>query len=421
MPDITLTPRPDAGNPFDVAAIRAQFPGLRGTAHGKPFVYLDSAATAQKPLAVIERMDRFLRDEYGTVHRGLYERSVRSTGLYEDARKTVARFLGAASEKEIVFTMGCTDAINLVAWSWGRSHLKGGDRVLITAMEHHANIVPWQITAELTGAELVVCPVLDDGSLDLEAFDRLCDGRVKLVSLIHVANALGTINPVKELARKAHAVGAKVLVDAAQSTPHLGVDVADLDCDFLVFAGHKLYGPTGIGVLWAKLAVLDAMPPWRGGGEMIERVTFERTTFAAPPARFEAGTPPIVEAIGLAAACDWLSALGMDRVRAAERELYTYAEQSIAGIPGLRRIGTARDRCTVLSFVMREAHASDISSILDMEGIAIRAGHHCAQPVMARFGVPATARASLGVYTTRDDIDRLAAGLRKVAEIFGIA
>jgi len=286
-------------------------------------------------------------------------------------------------------------------------------------MEHHANIVPWQITAEITGAELVVCPILDDGSLDMEAFDRLLDSRVKLVSVIHVANSLGTINPVKLLAQKAHAVGAKFLLDAAQSAPHMPLDVVDLDCDFLAFAGHKIYGPTGIGVLYGKSDVLESMPPWRGGGEMIEKVTFEKTTFAPPPARFEAGTPPIVEAIGLATACDWLSAIGWADIHAAERELYAYAETKLAEIPGLRRIGTAAQRSTVLSFTMPNAHASDISSILDLEGVAIRAGHHCAQPVMQRFGVTATARATLGIYSTREDIDRLAAGLRKVAELFG--
>jgi cysteine desulfurase/selenocysteine lyase len=404
---------------FDVQAIRAQFPGLQGLANGKPFTYLDSGATAQKPLAVIERMDRFMRHEYGTVHRGLYARSVESTRFYEQARHSIARFLHAPSEREIVFTMGCTDAINLVAWSWGRRFLKPGDRVLITGMEHHANIVPWQITSEITGAELVVCPILDDGSLDLEAFDRLLDERVKLVSCIHVANSLGTLNPVKELARRAHAVGARILLDGAQSAPHRPIDVVDLDCDFFAFAGHKVYGPTGIGVLYGKREVLESMPPWRGGGEMIERVTFAKTTYGPPPARFEAGTPPIVEAIGLATACDWLGAIGMDRVHAAERELYAYAEAALATIPGLRRIGTAPERSTALSFTMPNAHASDISSILDLEGVAIRAGHHCAQPVMERFGVPATARATLGIYSTRDDIDRLVAGLRKVAELFG--
>ncbi len=404
---------------LDVHAIRAQFPGLQGLANGKPFTYLDSGATAQKPLVVIERMDRFLRSEYGTVHRGLYARSVESTRLYEQARVSVARFLNAPTEQNIVFTMGCTDAINLVAWSWGRKFLKPGDRVLITAMEHHANIVPWQITAELTGAELVVCPILDDGSLDLEAFDRLLDPRVKLVSMIHIANSLGTINPVKLLTKKAHAIGAKVLIDGAQSAPHLPIDVVDLDCDFFAFAGHKIYGPTGIGVLYGKSNVLESMPPWRGGGEMIEKVTFTKTTFAPPPARFEAGTPPIVEAIGLATACTWLMAIGLDRIHTAEHDLFTYAEAQLAEIPGLRRIGTAPERSTVLSFTMPNAHASDISSILDLEGVAIRAGHHCAQPVMQRFGVPATARATLGIYSTREDIDRLTAGLRKVAELFG--
>jgi cysteine desulfurase / selenocysteine lyase len=403
----------------DIAAIRAQFPGLTGLANGKPFTYLDSGATAQKPLAVIERMDRFLRHEYGTVHRGLYARSVESTQAYEQARVTVAKFINAPAEKNIVFTMGCTDAINLVAWSWGRKHLKKGDRVLITGMEHHANIVPWQIIRDITGLELVACPILDDGSLDLDAFDKLLDERVKLVSLIHVANSLGTINPVKELTRKAHAIGAKVLIDAAQSAPHMRLDVQDLDCDFLVFAGHKLYGPTGIGVLYGKSNALNDMPPWRGGGEMIEKVTFDKTTFAPAPARFEAGTPPIVEAIGLAAACQWIKTFDWEKIQAAERALYDYAEAGLATIPGLRRIGTAANRNTILSFTMPNAHASDISSILDLEGVAIRAGHHCAQPVMQRFGVPATARVSLGIYNTTTDIDRLVVGLRKVSELFG--
>ncbi len=396
---------------WDIAAIKAQFPGLAG------MTYLDSGATAQKPLAVIERMDHFLRAEYGTVHRGMYRRSVQSTQLYEESRHTVSRFINARSEREIVFTMGCTDAINLIAWSWGRKHLKPGDRILVTAMEHHANIVPWQITAEITGAELIACPILDDGSLDLEAFDRLLDARVKLVGVTHIANSLGTINPIKMLAQKTHAVGAKILVDAAQSAPHMPLDVQDLDCDFLVFSGHKVYGPTGIGVLYGKLPVLESMPPWRGGGEMIEQVSFARTTFAQPPARFEAGTPPITEAIGLAAACTWLSALGLANVHAAERDLYAYAEARLGEIPGLRRFGTAPERSTVLAFLLPNCHAADISAILDMEGVAIRAGHHCAQPVMARFGVPATARATLGVYTSVEDIDRMIAALHKAARL----
>jgi cysteine desulfurase/selenocysteine lyase len=403
---------------IDPEQLRAEFPGLAGTANGKPFVYLDSAATAQKHLSVIERMDQVLRHEYGTVHRGLYARSVLSTQAYEHARLSVSRFLNAASEREVVFTMGCTDAINLVAWSWGRAHLKSGDRILVTGMEHHADIVPWQITAALTGAQLVPVPLLDDGSLDLAAYDRLLDARVKLVGCVHIANSLGTINPVKELCAKAHRNGSLFLLDAAQSAPHLPLDVRDLDCDFLAFSGHKLYGPTGIGVLYVKLAVAEGMPPWRGGGEMIEKVTFAGTTFAAPPARFEAGTPPIVEAIGLGVACDWLRGLGMPAVHAAERAMYAYAESQLATIAGLRRIGTAPERSTVLAFTMRDAHPADIANILDLEGIAIRAGHHCAQPVMARFGVTATARASLGIYTTRADIDRLVAGLRKVSEVF---
>ncbi len=402
---------------YDLNAIRAQFPGLAGLANGKPFVYLDSAATAQKPLAVIERMDHFLREEYGTVHRGLYARSVRSTQAYENARATVARFVNA-TPAEIVFTMGCTDAINLVAWSWGRANLKPGNRILITGMEHHANIVPWQLVAEVTGAELVAAKLTPTGELDLDDFHRLLDLRVKMVGLVHVANSLGTVNPVVELTRAAHAVGARVLIDAAQSAPHRAIDVRALDADFLVFGGHKVYGPTGIGVLFGKAEVLASMPPWRGGGEMIEKVTFAKTTFAPPPARFEAGTPPIVEAIGLAAACDWLSALGFAAIEAAERELFTYAEARLAEIPGLRRIGTARERCTVLGFVMPGAHASDVASILDLEGVAIRAGHHCAQPVMQHFGISATARASLGVYSTRADIDQLIVGLQTVCRLF---
>jgi cysteine desulfurase/selenocysteine lyase len=286
-------------------------------------------------------------------------------------------------------------------------------------MEHHADIVPWQITSEVTGAELVAAPLNDDGSLDLAAFDRLLDERVKLVGCAHIANALGTINPVKELCAKAHRVGARFLIDAAQSAPHLPLDVRDLDCDFLAFAGHKLYGPTGIGVLYAKGELLESMPPWRGGGEMIDKVTFARTTYAPPPARFEAGTPPFVEANGLATACDWLRGLGMAAVHEAEQALFAYAEARLGEIPGLRRIGTAPARCTVLAFTMAQAHPADIANILDLEGVAIRAGHHCAQPVMERFGVTATARASLGIYSTRADIDQLVTGLRTVARLFG--
>ncbi|MCK6490221.1 MAG: SufS family cysteine desulfurase [Planctomycetes bacterium] len=404
---------------YDVDAIRAQFPGLDDAREGKPFAYLDSAATTQKPRCVLDAVARWLGPAYGTVHRGLYRRSVASTQAYEDARATVARFLNADA-KEVVFTMGTTDAINLVAWSWGRSRLKPGDQVLVTGMEHHADIVPWQVTAPITGAELVACPLLDDGSLDEAAFDRLlASGRVKLVGLVHIANSLGTVNPVRRLAAKARAAGATVLIDAAQSAPHVPLDVATLGCDFLAFSGHKVYGPTGIGVLWGRGEVLESMPPWRGGGEMIERVSFERTTFAAPPARFEAGTPPIVEAIALATALEWLMAIGLEAVAAHEHDLFTYAEGLMAQVPGLRRIGTAPERAGVLSFTLPGAHPADIAAVLDMENVAIRAGHHCAQPVMARFGVPATARASLGCYTTRADLDRLAAGLHKAVKLFG--
>ncbi len=403
---------------LDVESIRSQFPGLDDESHGKPLVYLDTGASAQKPLAVIERMDSFLRHEYGTVHRGLYQRSIASTQSFENARETIATFLHAPSASNIVFTMGCTDAINLVAWSWGRAHLEEGDKILITAMEHHANIVPWQLICEQTGAKLIVCPIHDDGSLDLDAYDKLLDNSVKLVSMVHISNALGTINPVKDCIKKAHAVGAKFLVDAAQSTPHIAVDVQDLDCDFLAFSSHKIYGPTGIGVLYGKADVLASMPPWRGGGEMIERVTFEKTTYAKPPGRFEAGTPPIVEAIGMAAACDWLMNIGFDAIAKKDEALFAYAEEQLAQIPQLKRIGQAAERSTVLSFTMQDAHASDVSNILDMEGIAIRAGHHCAQPVMDRFGIPATARISLGIYNNQDDIDRAVVALKKVADLF---
>lgn len=405
-------------NMLDVESIRAQFPGLEGTANGKDFVYLDTGASAQKPLAVIERMNHFLRHEYGTVHRGLYQRSIASTQTYEAARATVAQFLSAPSAENIVFTMGCTDALNLIAWSWGRKHLSAGDRILITAMEHHANIVPWQLICEQTGAELIVCPIDDAGNLDLDTYAELLDERVKLVSCVHISNALGTINPVKKMAAQAHAVGAVFVVDGAQSAPHIAIDVQDLDCDFFVFAGHKIYGPTGIGALYAKADVLDSMPPWRGGGEMIDRVTFKKTTYAKPPGRFEAGTPPIVEAIGMAAACDWLMNIDLEAIAKKDEDLFSYAEKSINTIPGLRRIGMAEQRSTVLSFIIGDAHASDISNILDMEGIAIRAGHHCAQPVMDRLGIPATARISLGIYNNYHDIDRAAAALEKVSELF---
>ena len=400
---------------LDPTAIRAQVPGLQQPVRGCRFAYLDTAATAQKPLAVIERMDRFLREDYGTVHRGLYERSVRSTAAYEDARSAVAAFLGAPRE-EIVFTGGCTDAMNLVAWSWGLAHLHPGDRILISGLEHHAGIVPWQLVAARTGAVVEAIPVQDDGSLDLGAYaDALARGGVRVVGCVHVANSIGTVNPVERMAAQARAAGARFLLDAAQSAPHRPLDVARLGCDWLVFGGHKVYGPTGIGVLWGRAEVLAEMPPWRGGGEMIERVSLRGTTFAKPPARFEAGTPPIVEAIGLTAALRWLTGLGWEALAEHERTLFARAEAGLATVPGLRRIGTAAERTSVLSFVIDGCHAADLAAILDQQGVAIRAGHHCAQPVMDRFGVPATARISLGAYTVDEDIDQAVAALHKAA------
>lgn len=400
---------------FDVESIRAQFPGLADERDGKPLAYLDTAATAQKPRIVIERMAALLGPEYGTVHRGIYRRAAHSTKLYEDARTTVARFLGAARD-EVVLTAGCTDAMNLVAHAWGRAHLRPGDRVLVSGLEHHAGLVSWQAA----GFSPEPIPVLDDGALDLDAYDRLlAQGGVRLVGCVHVSNALGTVNPVAEMARRARAAGALFLVDAAQSAPHLPLDVRALGCDLLAFGGHKVYGPTGIGVLWGRREVLESMPPWRGGGEMIERVSFAGTTYAKPPARFEAGTPPIAEAIALATALEWLMSLDRAAALAHEEALFRYAEERLAGVPGLRRIGTAAHRAGVLSFVLPGAHPADIASVLDMENVAIRAGHHCAQPVMERFGVPATARASLGVYSTRADIDRLHAGLMTCVRLFG--
>lgn len=399
---------------FDAEAVRREFPGLAEERDGRPYTYLDSAATAHKPRCVIERLAELMGARYGTVHRGLYRRAAWMTEQYERARATVARFLNAHAD-EIVFTAGCTDALNLVAWSWGRAHLAPGDRVLVSGMEHHAGLVSWHAA----GFRPEPIPLLDDGSLDLEAYDRLlAQGRVKLVGCVHISNALGTVNPVAELARRAHAAGALFCLDAAQSAPHLPLDVRELGCDFLAFGAHKVYGPTGIGVLWARRELLAAMPPWRGGGEMIERVSFAGTTYAAPPARFEAGTPPFCEAIALATALEWLMAQDRAAILAHERELYAYAERRLAEVPGLQRIGRAPERAAALSFVLPPAHPADIAAVLDEHHIAIRAGHHCAQPVMERFGVSATARASLALYNTRDDIDRLHAGLMACVRLF---
>jgi cysteine desulfurase / selenocysteine lyase len=408
----------EATGGFDVERVRRDFPILRRPMRGKPLAYLDSAASAQKPSCVIEALYEFYSNDYANIHRGVYELSERATRLHDEARAKVQGLLAAADPREIVFVRNATEAINLVAQSFGRANLRPGDEVLITAMEHHSNIVPWQLVCEEKGARLVVAPVDDRGELPLGALEALLSERTRLVAVTHVSNALGTVNPVAEIAGLAHRAGARVLVDGAQAVPRLPVDVTALDCDFYAFSGHKLYGPTGIGCLWARRELLEAMPPWQGGGDMIAEVRFEKTTFAELPYKFEAGTPDIAGAIGLGVAIDYLRELGLERVARHEHELLAYGTALLAEIPGLRLIGTAREKSGVLSFVLEGVHPHDIGTILDQEGIAIRAGHHCAQPLMERFGVPATARASLGVYNTREDLDRLAAGIRKVLEVF---
>lgn len=403
---------------FDVQRIRGDFPALAQTVHGHPLVYLDNAATSQKPRAVIDEMTRFYAQDCANVHRGVHLLSERSTAAYEGARETVRRFLNARSTREIVFTRGATEAINLVAQAYGRANVGPGDEILITALEHHSNIVPWQMLAEEKQAALRVTPVDDSGEVILEEFEKLVGSRTKIVALAHVSNALGTINPAAEMVRIAHRAGAVVLVDGAQAVPHLQADMRRLDCDFYVFSGHKAFGPTGIGVLYGKAALLEAMPPWQGGGDMIRSVTFEKTLYNDLPYKFEAGTPHIAGAIGLGTALDYMTGIGMDRIAEYEHELLEYGTQALLGVEGVRLIGTARKKATVLSFVMDGVHPHDIATILDRRGIAIRAGHHCAQPVMQRFGVPATSRASLAFYNTRQEIDALVEGLGWVKEVF---
>lgn len=415
--DATAARRNDAA-PYDVERVRADFPILSRQVYGKPLVYLDNAASAQKPRQVIDAMSRFLEEDYSNVHRGVHYLSQRSTEMFEGARRRVAAFI-KADEREIVFTHGGTEAFNLVAHSFG-SFLNEGDEVVISALEHHANIVPWQLLRERKGIALKVAPIDERGDLILEEYERLLgSGRVKLVAITHMSNALGTITPAEEIVRIAHAQGAKVLLDGCQAITHLDVDVKALDCDFYVFSAHKLYGPTGIGVLYGKRELLNAMPPWQGGGDMIATVSFDKTTFKPAPFRFEAGTPPIMEAVGFAAALDYLDALGLENVAAHERDLLEYAVERVATIPGLKVHSQARRRASILSFTMEGAHPHDIGSIVDRAGVAIRAGHHCAQPLMERLGVPATARASFGLYNTRAEADALADALRQVQEIFG--
>jgi cysteine desulfurase/selenocysteine lyase len=416
--EVSSAARPPAGADFNVWKIREDFPVLKQTVYGHPLVYLDNAATAQKPQAVIDALVHFYSADNANVHRGVHLLSERSTKAYEDARLTVQRFLHAADARQIVFTRGTTESINLVAQTWGRANVRAGDEILISALEHHSNIVPWQMLADAKGARLRVAPINDAGEVLIEDFERLLGPRTRIVALAHVSNALGTINPVRRMIQAAHAAGAVVLIDGAQAAPHLSIDVGELDCDFYAFSGHKLFGPTGIGVLYGRQSLLEAMPPWQGGGDMIRSVAFHKTVFNDPPYKFEAGTPHIAGAIGLAAAIDYVGAIGLENIAAYEHELLEYGTARLSETPGLRLIGTARHKAAVLSFTLEGVHPHDVATILDRRGIAIRAGHHCAQPVMERFGVSATSRASLAFYNTRDEIDALIQGLEAVREVF---
>ena len=404
---------------FDVERVRADFPILRQQVRGCPLVYLDNAATSQKPKAVIDAIVRYYEHDNSNIHRGVHYLSERATEEYEAARKVLQSFLGAARPAEIIFVRGATEAINLVAQTYGRTHVAAGDEVLITAMEHHSNIVPWQLLCEEKDAKLRVIPINDDGELVLEEFEPLLGPRTKIVAVGHISNALGTVNPVATITRMAHAKKIPVLVDGAQAVPRVAVNVQELDCDFYAFSGHKAYGPTGIGVLYGKAALLEQMPPYQGGGDMISSVTFEKTIYNKVPHKFEAGTPNISGAVGLRAAIEYLDHVGMDNIAAHEHELLEYATDAISEIPGVRLVGTAKQKAGVISFVMDGVHPHDIGTILDQEGIAIRTGHHCAQPVMERFGVDATARASFGLYNTKQEIEALVRGIQKVHEVFG--
>lgn len=403
---------------FNVQHVRQNFPILQEKVYGKPLVYLDSAATSQKPQEVIDMMSRFLLKENANVHRGVHYLAERATESYEDARATARRFLNAEHTHEIIFVRGTTEAINLVAQSYGKKHIREEDEVLVTVMEHHSNIVPWQMLCERTGSRLRVAPIHDNGELMLDEFERLIGRKTKLVAVTHISNVLGTINPIRHIVKIAHAQGARVLVDGAQAVPHLKIDVQGLDCDFYVFSGHKMYGPTGIGVLYGKSELLDDMVPYQGGGDMILSVSFEKTVYSTPPHKFEAGTPNMAGAVGLGAAINFITNLGHEAITAHEEDLLSYGTRMLAAVPGLRLIGTAHPKASLLSFVLDGIHSHDIGTILDREGVAIRVGHHCAQPLMDRLGVSATARVSFGCYNTRQDIDMLVASLGKVREIF---
>ncbi len=402
---------------LDVERVRSEFPALQQKVHGKPLVYLDNGATTQKPNVVIETLERYYYLDNANVHRGVHELSERATEAYEGARKSIRAFLNANSEKEIIYTSGTTESINLVAYSYGIENVKAGDEVLITEMEHHSNIVPWQMLCERAGANLKVAPMNDKGELILEEYEKLLTPRTKLVGMVHVSNALGTINPVKQMIKMAHAVGAVTVVDGAQAVAHIAIDVRDLDCDFFAMSSHKVYGPTGIGVLYGKQHLLEKMAPFQGGGDMIEYVSFAKTTFNQLPYKFEAGTPHIAGAIGFESALSYVKQLGLGVISAHERGVLQYATQRILAIPGIRIIGTAKLKCSILSFTLEGAHPSDIGTILNYQGVAIRTGHHCAMPVMQHFNLPGTARASFGLYNSRGDVDVFIAALEKARQM----
>jgi cysteine desulfurase/selenocysteine lyase len=403
---------------FDVEKIREDFPVLKQKIHGKPLVYLDNAATAQKPQAVIDAIRKFYEVDCANIHRGVHELSQRSTAAYEETRAKVKRFLNARSKSEIIFVRGTTEGINLVTQTWGRRNLREGDEIIIAGLEHHSNIVPWQMLCEEKAARLRVIPIDDRGELILEEYEKLLSPRTRMVAIGHVSNALGTINPVRQIVLMAHQAGALTLIDGAQAVPHMKVDVQALDTDFYTFSGHKAVGPTGIGVLYGKSKLLNAMPPYQGGGDMIRTVTFEKTTYNDVPYKFEAGTPDIAGGIGLGAAVDYLTHLGMDNIAGYEHQLLLYGTEQLEQIPGLHIIGTAREKAAVISFVMEGIHPHDIGTVLDRQGIAVRTGHHCAQPVMDRYRIPATTRASFAFYNTMPEIDALVAGIHKVKEVF---
>ena len=404
---------------YDVNRIREDFPILKTYVHGKPLVYLDNAATTQKPDFVIDRINKYYSTMNSNIHRGVHALSGVATEAFETARINVKHFINALGKNEIIFTRGTTESINLVASSYGRTYIKEGDEIIISHMEHHSNIVPWQMLCKEKNAKLKVIPINDNGELIYEEFEKLVNERTKFISVVYVSNSLGTVNDVKRIIDYAHKFKIPVLIDGAQAVNHIKVDVQELDCDFLAFSGHKIYGPTGIGILYGKVDLLEAMPPYMGGGDMISKVTFEETTYNELPHKFEAGTPDIAGVIGLGAAIDYVKNIGIENIRNHETELLNYAAEQVAGIPGLRIIGNAKDKTSVLSFVLENIHPHDIGTFLDFEGVAIRTGHHCTQPLMQRFKIPATSRASFGMYNTKEEIEVLVKGLKKIIEVFG--